>query len=309
MNTSNKNNPMYCDPETGMCEIQESPSTSETVDTNAKNKPVKLIYFTDPICSSCWGIEPQLKKLKLEYDDYFEIDYRMGGLLKSWDTYGGSDVNGPNSVAQHWDEASGWYKMPIDGNVWLEDPLDSSYPPSIAFKAAQIQSEEKAQDFMRIMREMVFLRKENIAKWENIKQAADMAGLDTELLKTDFDGRAIQLFEDDLALRQQLGVRGFPSIFFTDKDDNRFLVYGSKSYENYEEALLKLFPKAEKKQYDTAPLKLLEKFKTLTTMEFAVLANVPFAEAEKALNDLAERGSVKKHSYRNGELWETIATD
>src|SRR5690606_5260162 len=203
----------------------------------------------------------------------------------------------------------GWYKMPIDGNVWLEDPLDSSYPPSIAFKAAQIQSEEKAQDFMRIMREMVFLRKENIAKWENIKQAADMAGLDTELLKTDFDGRAIQLFEDDLALRQQLGVRGFPSIFFTDKDDNRFLVYGSKSYENYEEALLKLFPKAEKKQYDTAPLQLLEQFKTRTTMEFAVLANVAFAEAEKALNDLAERGSVKKHSYRNGELWETIATD
>ena len=29
--------------------------------------------------------------------------------------------------------------MPIDGDVWLEDPLNSSYPPSIAFKAAEMQ--------------------------------------------------------------------------------------------------------------------------------------------------------------------------
>jgi hypothetical protein len=27
--------------------------------------------------------------------------------------------------------------MPIIGDLWLEDPLESSYLPSIAFKAAQ----------------------------------------------------------------------------------------------------------------------------------------------------------------------------
>jgi hypothetical protein len=39
------------------------------------------------------------------------------------------------------------HKTPLDGDIWIEDPLHSSYPPSIAFKAAQIQSNDKAISF------------------------------------------------------------------------------------------------------------------------------------------------------------------
>jgi hypothetical protein len=91
--------------------------------------------------------------LKQEYGQYFDIEYRMGGLLKSWNEYGGTDVNGPQSVAQHWKEASAYYQMPIDGDVWNEDPLHSSYPPAIAFKAAQLQDSHKADRFLRRIKE------------------------------------------------------------------------------------------------------------------------------------------------------------
>ena len=114
-----------------------------------------------PICSSCWGIEPQLRKLKLEYGNNIQIEYRMGGLLPDWN-YNSGGISEPSDVAHHWDEVSVHYDMPIDGDVWLEDPLDSSYPPSIAFKAAQLQDEYKALLFMREIREMVFLQKKNI---------------------------------------------------------------------------------------------------------------------------------------------------
>ena len=137
---------MNCDIETGICEI---PQTSNKQTNETSNKAVKLLYFTDPICSSCWGIEPQLRKLKQEYGQYFNIEYRMGGLLKGWSEYEGNDVNGPQSVAQHWEEAGAYYEMPIDGDVWNEDPLHSSYPPSIAFKAAQLQGNYKADQFLR----------------------------------------------------------------------------------------------------------------------------------------------------------------
>ena len=108
----------------------------ETLPAGAR--PVKIVYFTDPICSSCWGIEPQLRQLKLEYGPYLDIEYRMGGLLPNW-SYNSGGISKPSDVAHHWDEVSLHYDMPIDGDVWLEDPLDSSYPPSIAFKAAQIK--------------------------------------------------------------------------------------------------------------------------------------------------------------------------
>jgi predicted DsbA family dithiol-disulfide isomerase len=120
------------------------------------------------------------------------------------------------------------------------------------FKAAQLQEEEKALLFLRKIKEMVFLEKKNIAKWEHLLQAALETGLDALKFKDDFENGAKALFEEDLALARQLGVRGFPSIFFTDEDNNRFLVYGSKPYGQYEQALLKLYPDAVKKSIDTS---------------------------------------------------------
>ena len=163
-NEKSNTNPLICDIETGMCE--STAGTSETTvqsKTPTVEKTVKLVYFTDPICSSCWGIEPQLRKLKLEYGNSVEIEYRMGGLLPDW-SYNSGGIGKPTDVADHWDEVSIHYDMPIDGDLWLEDPLDSSYPPSIAFKAAQLQDENKSHLFMREIREMVFLKKKNIAK-------------------------------------------------------------------------------------------------------------------------------------------------
>ncbi|NEM98324.1 ClpXP adapter SpxH family protein [Pontibacter burrus] len=294
---------MHCDMETGICEIPTSEATIEDTNIAATKKPIKLLYFTDPICSSCWGIDPQLKKLALEYGSYFEVEYRMGGLLRSWDTYGGRDVNGPASVAQHWEEAGAYYEMPIDGDLWLEDPLPSSYPPSIAFKAAQLQGEEKAVKFLRRIKEMIFLEKKNIARWENLALAAEQTGLDVVQLKADFEGKAVELFQQDLTMARQLGVRGFPTIFVSDENDNRVLVYGSRPYEQYEQALLQLHPDATKKAYDTDYTSLFANYSTLTTKEFAVLAGVKKSEAEVYLQKLYEEGKIGKYASKNGALW------
>ena len=295
--------PMTCDTETGLCEIPVAENAAQETDISAATGKIRLLYFTDPICSSCWGIEPQLRKLKLEYGEYFEIEYRTGGLLKSWDSYGGSDVGNPAEVAVHWDEASDYYQMPIDGDVWLEDPLDSSYPPSIAFKAAQMQGTDKADDFLRKIKEMVFLEKKNIAKWEHLEQAAIATGLDIVKFKADFDGAANAAFDDDLALARQLGVRGFPTIFFTDKDDNRFKVYGSKPYEVYEQALLKLYPEAVKKSIDTSLTSLFEHYPTLTTKEATVLSAQTLEEAEASLVLLNKQNKISRYDSKKGILW------
>ena len=178
-----KNNPLLCDIETGMCETTDiNTKDSQSEKQKSNDNLVKVIYYTDPICSSCWGIEPQLRKLKLEYGNSIEIEYRMGGLLPDW-SYNSGGISSPSDVAQHWDEVSAYYDIPIDGDVWLEDPLNSSFPSSIAFKAAQLQDNEKAILFLREIREMVFLKKKNIAKWENISIAAEKIGLDVEQLK------------------------------------------------------------------------------------------------------------------------------
>ena len=188
-----ENNPLLCNPDSGICEMPTNKATA-TQDGKIKSekRPIKIVYYTDPICSSCWGIEPQLRKLKLEYSSNIEVEYRMGGLLPDW-SYNSGGISKPSDVAHHWDEVSVYYDMPIDGDVWLEDPLQSSYPPSIAFKAAQMQDQDKAILFLREIREMVFLKKKNIAKWEHLESAAKSVGLDVGKFREDYNGKAKEL--------------------------------------------------------------------------------------------------------------------
>lgn len=294
-------NPLFCDPETGFCEIPDVTSNSENLLVDSI-KPVKVIYFTDPICSSCWAIEPQLRKLKLEYGETVEVEYRMGGLLPDW-SYNSGGISKASDVAHHWDEVSVYYDMPIDGDVWLEDPLHSSYPPSIAFKAAQLQDEQKALQFLREVREMVFLEKKNIAKWEHIEAAAQRAGLDTSQLKSDFEGDAKLLFQQDLDIAKSMGVRGFPTMFFTDDQGNKELVYGSKQYAFFETALLKLHPSAVKREYAKDWESLFEQFGSLTAKEFVELSGEPRSQSESKLNELADNGHLEKLTTKNGSIW------
>lgn len=298
------NNPLLCDIETGMCEMPDSSKVEQGASiSKASQKKIKVIYYTDPICSSCWGIEPQLRKLKLEYGNAIEIDYRMGGLLPDWG-YNSGGINQPSDVAHHWDEVSAYYDMPIDGDVWLEDPLNSSYPPSIAFKAAQLQSEDKAIAFLREIKEMVFLQKKNIAKWEHLETAAKTVWLNVEQFKIDYEGKAKVLFNEDLKLGTELGVRCFPTMFFMDEKGNKEFVYGTKAYAFYEMAILKLAPATTKAEYSKTWETLFAKYPTLTAKEFAELSGMPRKESEQFLDELTTKGKFKKHTTKNGAIWE-----
>ena len=296
------NNPLLCEPEKGICEIPVAQASAHDYKITIPKKPVKIIYYTDPICSSCWGIEPQLRKLKLEYGNDIEIEYHMGGLLPDW-SYNSGGISKPSDVAHHWDQVSRHYQMPIDGDVWLEDPLHSSYPPSIAFKAAQIQDEHKAVKFLRALREMLFLEKKNITKWTYVEKAAIKTGLDPVKLKQDYEGKARDFFQEDLNLARKLGVRGFPTLFITDNLGNQELIYGFNTYETFENGVKKIHPKARKTEYKKDWKSLFENYPTLTTREFAELNESSFRQSEKALENLFQQNELTKLTTKNGTLW------
>ena len=299
-------NDLICDPDSGVCEVPLTSDKQAIVEAKpTQNQKIKVMYFTDPICSSCWGIEPQLRKLKLEYGDAIDIEYRMGGLLPDW-SYNSGGISKPSDVASHWDEVSPHYDMPIDGDVWLEDPLTSSYPPSIAFKAAQLQDRKKAIAFLRIIREMVFLEKKNITKSEHLEAAAQQAGLDIEKFKLDYKGIAPTLFKEDLNLAQAYRVRGFPTIFFFDTSGNNQIVYGAKPYNAYESELLKIKPSLKKVQYDKSLESLFSQYNSLTAREYAELSQTPRSESESALDQFVETGKLQKLSTKNGSIWRKL---
>ncbi len=87
------NNPLLCDIESGICQM---PSTNPSAHQNTltiDKKPVRVIYFTDPIGSSCWGIEPQLRKLKLEYGNSIDLNREWAAYCQTGVTIAVGSVN------------------------------------------------------------------------------------------------------------------------------------------------------------------------------------------------------------------------
>lgn len=296
-------NPLICDPETGMCEIPGLQEKEGRSAASESRTAVRILYFTDPICSACWSIEPQLRKLHLEYGDHFYIEHHMGGLLPSWEVYNQGPISKPSDVAHHWEEMSKYFEMPIDGDVWINDPLSSSYPPCIAYKAAELQGKTQAANFLRRIREMVFLEKLNITRWEHLKLASMECGLDTAQFATDYYGRAQQLFKDDLNLTAHYGVRGFPALYFSDSLNNQVTIYGYRPYEEFEQALKKLVPNITKRKFNGSNGHLFLHYPTMTSKEYAVLTGQTKENAAQELEKLHAQGVIEKQPSKNGVLW------
>lgn len=299
-------NPLLCDTTTGACTVRghaEAGHAHGEMPVATAAKPITVLYFTDPICSSCWGAEPQLRRLKAEYGDVLDIQYHLGGLLPSWEVYNSGGISKPSDVAGHWDEVSPHYRMPIIGDVWLEDPLSSSYPPSVAYKAAELQDPAKARSFLRRLRELVLVEKQNITRWPVIAAAATATGLDTARLHADFNGAAQALFQADLTLARSLGVRGFPTFIFSNADGERQLLYGARPYTQFETIVRGLLPDAAPSVRPTTLDGLFRLHPSWCAEEAAVMLGIAHEQAEAQLKAEEDKGLSNAVHTRNGSLW------
>ncbi|MFM7725674.1 MAG: DsbA family protein, partial [Flavobacteriales bacterium] len=212
-------------------------------------------------------------------------------------------ISKPSDVYHHWEEVSHYYEMPMVGDVWINDPLPSSYPPSIAFKAAQMQDHDKAIKFLRRLREMVFVEAKNITRPEFIAEAAIWAGLDTKKLEADSKGAALQLFEQDLQTARQMGVRGFPTVFVQDSNGNRLTVYGVRNYDEFAASIQRLAPEAKPRPLSSDAMVYFEPYKSLTAKELSAFTGVTLAQATEQLTALEKSGKVECTTTKNGNLW------
>lgn len=174
----------------------------------------------------------------------------------------------------------------------------------IGVTTAAGSANRQAQKFMRELREMVFMKKKNIAKWKHIEQAAVQVGLDAGQLKKDIEGQGKLLFQEDLKLAREMGVRGFPTLFFVNESGEKEVVYGSKPYPFYETAVLKLNLDAKKSEYEKTPAFLFSKFDSLRLKEFSELSGIPEKPSEIALSGLEKEGKLIRFSGKNGSVWQ-----
>jgi len=214
---------------------------------NTKEAVIEIVEFTDPACTWCWGSEPILRKLEYRYKEQIKISFVMGGLVEDAHTFMdnknkiGGDLNSFNKqVGTHWLEASQRHGMPVlaEGFKLFDDENPSTYPMNIAYKAAQFQSEEIANKFLRRMREATAAEAIQTNTMEVLIELAQESGLDIGMFITDMEsGKANKAFEEDRYLTRSNRANGFPSFLIKSKDGKEIMLRGYQSFENFKSTI------------------------------------------------------------------------
>ncbi|WKA55460.1 DsbA family protein [Planococcus shixiaomingii] len=274
-----KNNNMICDLETGVCG-PAGEAEMEIIDFNQPEKLVTLYYVTDPICSHCWAIEPVLRRFVEQYGDHFNFQTVMGGLLEKWHDGPIDPANGiykPADVAGHWREVGEHSRMPIDGSLMIDNPVQSSYPASRVFKVLEKKhGAATANEYLRRAREALFAFNQNISDSAVNIEIVNQLGLDGKAVVDEAEQTiGQQLLNEDFALSRKLGARGFPTIIMINEENKGVKIVGGRPIESYVDGLKQVLDVEELKPKQLPSLSsLLEKEKLLFSKEIEVLYDV-----------------------------------
>ncbi len=270
---------MICDLETGVCGVAGEEEI-ELIDLNQPTKTIDLYYVTDPICSHCWALEPILRRFVEQYGHYFNFHTVMGGLLEKWHDGPIDPANGiykPADVAGHWREVGEYTRMPIDGSLMVDNPVQSSYPPSRVFKVIQKNyNDALAYEYLRRAREALFAFNQNISDKSVMIEIVNNLRLDGEAIVNEAEQPiGQQLLNEDFSLARSLGVRGFPTIILINNEKKGVKIVGGRPFENYVTGLEQVLNIEElQPRQQPALASLLKKEKLLFSKEIEVMYDV-----------------------------------
>jgi predicted DsbA family dithiol-disulfide isomerase len=167
---------------------------------------VHVTYYTDPACPWSWANEPELRRLEVKFGDHVSFTYVMAGLARAFEH--------PLDTLRDWLEAAATSAMPVDPRLWLDAPPSSSYPASLAVKAAAEQGLDG--QYLRLAREGFACERRKLDNTDAlVALARTVPGLDVERFAIDLASNAVvEAFGADLertrALAGALGEERLP---------------------------------------------------------------------------------------------------
>ncbi|NQU63432.1 MAG: DsbA family protein [SAR324 cluster bacterium] len=272
---------------------------------------IELIQFTDPYCTWCWGSEPILRKIQEVYGDQVSIRFIMGGLVEDIRNFSdpGAGIGGDQwhrQVAEHWTEASGRHKMPVDVEVFydIKDDIFSTYPASIAFEAAKLQGDDKGDIYLRRLREAASAERMAIHHLDVQLALADEIGLDRPLFSESINnGKAEEAFRKDLEVCRRSGVSGFPS-FLLKGFGEEVLFRGYTPYQTFDRWIQEISEnQLEQKELKAGSPQIFEfisKYGNVAPAELACVFDKPVEEAENLLKQMTQKGLISEKTVGNG---------
>jgi putative protein-disulfide isomerase len=204
-------------------------------------------------------------------------------------------------IAAGWLDHSARSSMPVDTRLWTEGPIASTYPASMAVKAAAEQTPDGGYAYLRALREGIMCLRRKLDTAEALVEEARAVGLDVERFRIDLASNAIvEAFAADL---DESRDRELPSATLIAVDGTRHELGPSAPVEELREAALA----AGARPADSprpGVLEALKRFRRMAAVEVQAVCDLPEARAHAELWGLALEWRVRSHRAPTGRLWE-----
>ena len=292
---------MICDLETGVCGVAGE-DEMEMIDFNQPKKSIEVYYVTDPICSHCWAIEPVLRRFVEQYGHFLTfiplwVDCWKNGMTDP-SILQTEFLNQPTLLVTG-EKLANIQECRLMGHLMIDNPVQSSYPPSRVFKVIQKKhNEKKAFTYLRRAREALFAFNQNISDQSIMIEIVNKMDLDGEAIVNEAEQPiGQQLLNEDFGLARSLGARGFPTIIMINEENKGVKIVGGRPFEYYVDGLKQVLNTEELQPKQQPSLSsLLEKEKLLFSKEIEVMYDIEQSDVhsfiEKELS--SDRYQVKE---------------
>jgi putative protein-disulfide isomerase len=162
------------------------------------------------MCSWCWGLRPVWAQVKAALKDRVNIVYVAGGLAPDTDEPMEPDVAG--YLQKTWHRITEQCGVEFNHDFWTQNtPVRSTYPSCRATLVARDYGKEVAM-YERIQR-FYYAEAGNPSVYENLYDLGEELGIPrAEFITRIHSDEIEQQLQQDIALAESLGVRGYPSL-------------------------------------------------------------------------------------------------
>lgn len=170
-----------------------------------------LIYFSDPMCSWCYGFSPVIEAIRRAFGRGLPVRVVMGGLRPGTETPMTEAARA--EVAGHWahvHEASG---LPFDAAALHEGFVYDTDPAARAVVVVRGEDPELAADYLARVQRAFYAQARDVTSGAVLADLAAELGLDRDRFLERWGSEAAkQETWRDYAISQQAGVTGFPTL-------------------------------------------------------------------------------------------------
>ncbi len=203
--------------------------------------PIRIDYYTDPLCSWCYAAEPTLDNIKHHFNDIIEIQYKTFPIFEDVREV----MHDPArlwTIADRYKIVSKKTGVYINNQVWYHDPPQSAWPACYAIKAAQLQGGIMADRYIKQLRVAVMLEGKNIAREEIQIAIAGKSGLNIRQFENDLcDPKRHDDVLADINDAHKENVESRPHFILTNTQGDKVAIAGPRNFSLFKEAVLAIY--------------------------------------------------------------------